>query len=121
LIDKYAKKLKQRAEIKVVGSKKEVAKEFKREITIGKRKRSRKRRVLSVEEKLDISYKILCENLTQTDVAKEYRVTLPCICNIIRSSRKDPDYLSALIERRDLKIEQRKKISGAVMLMCEKG
>ena len=113
--------MKQRAEIKVAGSKKEVAKEFKREITIGKRKRSGKWRNLTVEEKLDISYKILCQNISQSDVAKEYRVTLPCICNIIRSSRKDSNYLSALIERRDLKIEKRAKISGAVMLMCEKG
>ena len=113
--------MKERAEIKVAGSKKEVAKEFKREITIGKRKRSGKRRALSVEEKLDISYKILCQNISQTDVAKEYRVTLPCICNIIRSSRKDPNYLSALIERRDLKIKKGGKIGSAVVLMCEKG
>jgi len=98
-----------------------VAKEYKKETTIGKRKRSGKRRVLTVEEKLDISYKIFCQNITQTDVAKEYRVTIPCICNIIRSSRKDPNYISALIERRDLKSEKREKISAAVTLMCEKG
>ena len=105
MIDKYAKKLKQRAEIKVAGSKKEVAQEFKKVTTIGMRKRSGKRRVLTIEEKLDISYKVLCQDIMQTDVAKEYRVTVPCICNIIRSSRKDPNYLSALIERRDLKCE----------------
>jgi len=82
-----------------------VAQEFKKVTTIGMRKRSGKRRVLSIEEKLDISYKVLCQNITQTDIAKEYRVTVPCICNIIRISKKDPNYLSALIERRDLKCE----------------
>ena len=69
-IDKYAKKLKSRAYLKVVGGKEKISNEFKFEKTIHKRKRSRTGKKLTLEEKIDISHKVICQNELQADIAK---------------------------------------------------
>ena len=56
-------------------SKKDKANEFLRVTPIGLRKKSRKRKHLSIDEKIDISFKVICEKQSQDIVAKEFRVT----------------------------------------------
>ena len=120
IIDKYAKKLKQRSQLKVWGSRKQQSMEFKTITPVGSRKRIRKRGVLSIDEQLDITFRILCQNEKQADFSKEYCVTNACICNVFRRSRKDPKYISELLERRNLKAKKREQISKVVLDMCHR-
>ena len=56
-------------------SKKDKANEFLRVTPISLRKKSRKRKHLSTDEKVAISFKVICEKQSQDIVAKEFRVT----------------------------------------------
>ena len=56
-------------------SKKDRANEFLSITPIGLRKKSRKRKHLSADEKIAISFKVICEKESQDVVAKEFRVT----------------------------------------------
>ena len=59
---------------------------YKEETVVGMRKRSRMRRKLSIQEKVDITYKAICMQVSQKDLAKEFRVTQACICNLVNIS-----------------------------------
>ena len=70
------------------GSKKAVERhqsdfDFKDQIPIGKRKRLRKQRNLTVSDKISIVHKVYCQLYKQEDVAKEYRVTQSCFNRIV--------------------------------------
>ena len=49
--------------------------DFKEHVPIGLRRKSRRRAVLSIDEKINIVHKVLIEFKYQQDVAKEYRIS----------------------------------------------
>ena len=55
-----------------------------------------------MQEKLKISYQVICQQQQQADVAREYRVTAGCVSNVVRRSRKNPKYLAELMERQEV-------------------
>ena len=70
----------------------------------------RKNRNLSITEKVDISHKVLVLHESQTEVAREYRVTTSCVCHIIRKSRSNSKYLEELMAERDGKEAEKEMI-----------
>ena len=76
---------------------------------------------MSTEEKVEISYKVICEKLKQDDIAKEYRVTKACICNIIRKSRKNKNFAKELIVQKDEILEKRQFVANYVLGLSKQG
>jgi len=70
--------------------------EYRNPTPIGCRRRTRKRRNLSIDEKVAIVHSIIVDLNTMTDVAKEYRVTVACISNLVSVSKKVPGFLREL-------------------------
>ena len=68
---------------------------------IDKRKWIRKRHHLSLNEKMDIVYQIMCLNHIPSDLAKEYRVTKACISLLIKKANKNEKFITELILKRD--------------------
>ena len=79
------------------------------------RRRSRRRGTLTTTEKIAISHKVLCLQQSQVELAKEYRVTQPCISNIIRRSRSNPKFLEELVSQRRAKEKVREDIAELVL------
>jgi len=92
--------LKRRAYLKVVGDREKQSNEFKSVTTIHRRKRSRKGKKLTLEEKIEISHKVICQGELQADVAKEYRLSKTYVSNIVNRSWKNPKYIGELKAQR---------------------
>ena len=56
----------------------------------------RKRRNLSIDEKVAMVHSIIVDLNTMSDVAKEHRVTVACVSNLVRAAKKVPGFLREL-------------------------
>ena len=70
--------------------------EYRNPVTIGRRRRVRKRANLTIDEKVAIVHSIIVDLNTMSDVAKEYRVTVACVSNLVRAAKKVPSFLREL-------------------------
>ena len=70
---------------------------------------------------MGITYKVLCLNYFQADVAKEYRVTKHCISTIISRSKKNAKFIEELMSKREAKEAKREEIGDAIAVMTSKG
>lgn len=82
------------------------------------RKRTR-RRVLSLDEKVDIAWKVFIEKERLTDVARHFRMTVQAISGLTSSLRKKPTLLQELVNIRDSKVAERSKIAGLIQKMVD--
>ena len=85
--------------------------DFKEPVPIGMRRRSRRRAVLSVDEKINIVHKVLVEFEYQKDVAKEYRISIQTVSTLVSKAKKKPEFLRELWDKRSKKEE---KVTAAV-------
>lgn len=79
------------------------------------RRHSRRRGTLTTTEKIAISHKVFCLQQSQVELAKEYRVTQPCISNIVRRSRGNPKFLEELVSQKRAKEKVREDIAELVL------
>ena len=56
---------------------------------------------MTLDEKLEISNKVLVELLKHKDVAKEYRVSAARVSQLICRIKKQPKMLELLVEKKD--------------------
>ena len=76
------------------------ASEFKSETLIDRRKCRRSKGQISLKEKIEITKKVLVDYVKQADVAREYRVTIGRISQLVKLSRKNPKYLNELMSKK---------------------
>ena len=62
----------------------------------GERKQGSKRKILSLQEKFEISQRILIDLHKHKDVAKEYRVSVARIAMLMSKIKKKPNLLNEL-------------------------
>ena len=88
--------------------------DFVDNVPSGRRKRSRKRGVLTTADKIDITHRVIIEFEKQTEVAKEYRVTSQVVASIIHKAKKNKNFLKELLDAADMKERQRHTIQETV-------
>ena len=81
----------------------------------------RNRRNLSIDEKVAIIHSIIVDLNTMTDVAKEYRVTVACVSNLVRVAKKVPGFLRELQDKDYRKQESKDKIFKIILDMLQNG
>lgn len=69
----------------------------------GLRHRRRSTKPLSLEQKLDIAYRVIVSGELQIDLAKEFRVSQTVVSLLIRKVRKKPELLRDLISEKNEK------------------
>ena len=84
--------------------------DFVEHVPSGRRKRSRKRGVLTTADKIDITHRVVIKFEKQAEVAKEYRVTSQVVAAIIHKAKKNKNFLKELLESADMKERQRQTI-----------
>ena len=114
-VAKIAKKIEQRGRALTSKEKKIPGCKYMDPVPIALRKRRRKGHNLKLDEKLDIVHKAMILNEMHGDLAKEYRVTQPCISSLVSRARKNPKFINELLERRDMKAARNKRITEAVI------
>ena len=70
--------------------------EYRDPVPIDLRRGRRRRRRLTLAEKHQIVHQVVCQLLSQTDVAQEHRVSVTCVSLLVKKARKNPRYLSDL-------------------------
>ena len=95
--------------------------EYRNPTPIGCRRRTRKRRNLSIDEKVAIIHSIVVDLNTMTDVAKEYRVTVACISNLVSVAKKVPGFLRELRDKDYRKQESKDKLFKIILDMLQNG
>jgi len=71
---------------------------------------------LSVDDKINIVHKVLVEFKYQQDVAKEYRISLNHVSQLVHKARKKPEFLRELWGKRSKKEE---KVATAIQHVSE--
>ena len=89
--------------------------EMKSQVPIGSRRRIRKRRNLTLSERIQVAHKVICRELLQADVAKEYRVTRSCIHHIIKKCKANPKFLKELMEKRESEERDKELIKNSLL------
>ena len=93
--------------------------EYRNPVTIGRRRRVRKRANLTIGEKVAIVHSIIVDLNTMSDVAKEYRVTVACISNLVRAAKKVPGFLRELHDKQIRKEESKDKLFKVILDMLQ--
>ena len=70
---------------------------------IGSRKRSRRHGALSLSQKIQIVYQVLCRKDRQADVAKEYRITLSYVSLLVNRALKNKTFIDEMVGLREAK------------------
>jgi hypothetical protein len=82
------------------------------------RKRTRRHK-LTLDEKVQIAWKVFIEKDRLVDVSRHFRTTLSAVSRFTSSLRKKPSLLQELMNIRDSKMAERSKISGLVQKMVD--
>jgi hypothetical protein len=69
---------------------------------------------LSLDDKVEIAWKVLIEKERQADVARHFRMTVQGISKITSTLRKKPSLLQELVNLRQTKASERKKVADLV-------
>jgi len=80
---------------------------------VGLRRCTGKRKPLAVEEKIRIVHQVLVEYHTQTEVAREHRVSNGVVFRLVRKAQKNRNFLEELVDvqrRREDKVELTKAV-----------
>ena len=80
----------------------------------GKRKRSKKRGPLLLQEKIEILEKIHVSFVTHKEVAREYRVSANVVARLVSKVKKKPEILAELHSRHQAKLEKEWAVSKVV-------
>ena len=72
------------------------------------------RRVLSLDDKVEIAWKVFIEKERQADVGRHYRMTVQAISRFTSSLREKPSLLQELMNIRDSKVAERSKVAGLI-------
>lgn len=81
------------------------------------RKRSRKRGVLSTNDKINITHRVLVDFEKQAEVAKDFRVTPQVVASIIFKAKRNKKFLEELLVKDGNKEELRKRIKSRVEIL----
>ena len=88
--------------------------ECKEPASVDSRRRGKNRPKLSVKEKIEIIYKVICKELPEKDVAKEFRVSANYVSKLITKIRRRPRFLRELAEAEDELAIERKQAREAI-------
>ena len=77
--------------------------EFKDETPVGMRRSHNRRKHLSLNEKVEIIYKVLVQHEKIQDVAKEHRIKANHVSFLSRRASKNPTFLRELFSADDVK------------------
>ena len=80
----------------------------------GKRKRSRKRGPLQLEEKIDIMQRILISFESHKDVAKVYRVSTGVVGQVVHKVKQNPKLMAELHPRRQAQLDRMETVSAVL-------
>ena len=87
----------------------------------GLRKRSKRRKPMPVSEKVQIVHQVLVDQEMLKDVAREYRVSVPVVFQLVKKAREKPRFLEELIHQRDEISQRRTRIATIVEEMNQAG
>jgi hypothetical protein len=90
---------------------------FGEDVHPGKRKKCNKRGHLLTREKVQIVHKVLIQLKTQTEVAKEHRISNQVVCILIKKVKSKAKYLEELSNKDNEVREKRKKIAEHILLL----
>ena len=85
--------------------------DFKDDTVLGSRKKGKKSCPLSVAKKIQIVHQVLIDNEFQKDVAKEHRIGIMTVNQLVNKAKKKPSFIQEIIDKRDLKREHFDKIA----------
>ena len=88
--------------------------ELRVQTPVDKRRRRWQKRNLSLSEKIMICHMVICRELAQDDVAREFRVTQQCISHTVCQARKNPKILKEIMMRKE-EVERDKRVVQAVL------
>ena len=108
-VEALAKIIRQRGEVKDIGSELFSLPDFVEAVPIGMRKKSKRRGPLSLQEKVGIAHKVLIQFKHQKDVAKEYRVGQSVITKLIKKARSNAAFFEELMAKDDAKDRKKKE------------
>ena len=74
--------------------------ELPEEVPLGLKRRGRKPKTLGLNQKLEIVHRVLVGGESQSDLAKDFRVSQSLISNLVTKVRKKPELLRELISKR---------------------
>ncbi len=70
--------------------------DYKEPVPINLKRRIKRKKILSLKEKVQLVHKVLVQHQFLKDVAKEYHITQPAVSNIVRKAKKNPRFLDEL-------------------------
>ena len=71
---------------------------FKEFVSEGSRKKSRVRKPVKTNEKVEIVYKVLIQHQFQKDVAKAHRVGQNTVSRLVKKTKKNKEFISELFD-----------------------
>ena len=74
--------------------------ELPEEVPLGLKRRGKKPKTIGLDQKLQILERVLIDGESQSDVAKDFRVSQPLVSNLITKVRKKPELMRELISKR---------------------
>ena len=89
--------------------------ETKREICPARRKRNKKLRDYTIEEKLGMIRRVVIEKEKHDDVAKSYGLKTAALTNLLSIMRKDKNYMTSLVEHQEDDLQKRKLVREAAL------
>ena len=81
--------------------------DYEEEVPPNQRRKGSKRKMLTQEEKLSIVHKVLVQFENQTEVAKEFRIRIATVSNLVNKFKKDENKIGQLFNKRDNKANQK--------------
>ena len=93
--------------------------DFDQRVPAGERRISKKRGPLSINDRIDIVYRMLVSFDKQADVAKDFRVSQSVVASLVHKVRKKKEYLWGIIDARDELDSTRETIKTTVESLNE--
>jgi hypothetical protein len=88
--------------------------DFAAVVAPGKRRRSKKRGPLKMEEKLDIAERVLISFESHAEVARTFRVSKSTVSQLVTKVKRKPEYLSELNSRQLAKLRLQEVVTEVV-------
>jgi len=70
--------------------------EYKQPVAIPCRKRGSRRPKLTVHEKINVVWQVVCQHIPVKEVAKEHRMTQSYVSSLVSKAKKNPRFLHEL-------------------------
>ena len=78
---------------------KKVSDELEEQVPIPNRKKGKKRPILGTTEKIDIVHQAIVQLLPWKDIAKEHRVSVSSVSNLVTKAKKNPEFIEEVYEK----------------------